>query len=172
MMEGIASEAASLAGRLHLGLGKLTVFFDANHITLEGAADVEFAENVAERFEAYGWHVAEVSNANALAEIDRAIAAASAEAERPSLIVVHSHIGFGSPVQDSAKAHGEPLGEDNVAATRKALNWSHPPFEIPEAVYATGGPGRRARGAPGPPGSSGSRATAPRSRSTQPSSSG
>ena len=81
MMEGISSEAASLAGRLHLGLGKLTVFFDSNHVTLEGAADVEFAENVAERFEAYGWHVAEVSNANALSEIDQAIAAAAAETE-------------------------------------------------------------------------------------------
>jgi transketolase len=134
MMEGISSEAASLAGRLHLGLGKLTVFFDSNHITLEGAADVEFCENVAERFDAYGWHVAEVSNVNALAEIDRAIAAAEAEADRPSLVLVHSHIGYGSPVQDTAKAHGEPLGEDNVAKTRKTLNWPHPPFEIPDAV--------------------------------------
>ena len=75
-MEGVSSEAASLAGRLHLGLGKLTVFFDSNHITLEGAADVEFAENVGERFDAYGWHVAEVENVNALSEIDQAIAAA------------------------------------------------------------------------------------------------
>jgi Transketolase, thiamine diphosphate binding domain len=84
IMEGVCSEAASLAGRLHLGLGKLTVFFDSNHITLEGAADVEFAENVGERFEAYGWHVAEVSDANALGEIDQAIAAAVAEAARAS----------------------------------------------------------------------------------------
>ncbi len=136
MMEGISSEAASLAGRLHLGLGKLTVFFDSNHITLEGAADVEFAENVGERFEAYGWHVAEVSNANALGEIDQAIAAAAAEAGRPSLVLVHSHIGYGSPVQDSAKAHGEALGEENIAKTRETLGWSHAPFEIPDAVYA------------------------------------
>jgi transketolase len=135
IMEGISSEAASLAGRLHLGLGKLTVFFDSNHITLEGAADVEFAENVAERFEAYGWHVAEVSDANALSEIDAAIAAAAAETGRPSLVLVHSHIGYGSPVQDTAKAHGEPLGEENVARTRATLGWSHPPFEIPAAVY-------------------------------------
>jgi transketolase len=135
MMEGISSEAASLAGRLHLGLGKLTVFFDSNHVTLEGAADVEFAENVAERFAAYGWHVAEVSNANALWEIDQANAAALAETSRPSLVLVHSHIGYGSPVQDTAKAHGEPLGEEGVAKTRKTLGWSHPPFEIPQAVY-------------------------------------
>jgi transketolase len=135
MMEGISSEAASLAGRLHLGLGKLTVLFDSNHVTLEGAADVEFAENVAERFEAYGWHVTEVSNANALAEIDRAIAAAAAETSRPSLVLVHSHIGYGSPVQDTANAHGEPLGEENIIKTRQTLGWSHPPFEIPGAVY-------------------------------------
>ena len=119
IMEGISSEAASLAGRLHLGLGKLIVFFDSNHITLEGAADVEFAENVGERFDAYGWHVAEVSDVNALSEIDQAIAAAVAETSRPSLVLVHSHIGYGSPVQDTAKAHGEPLGEENVAKTRE-----------------------------------------------------
>jgi transketolase len=136
IMEGISSEAASLAGRLHLGLGKLTVFFDSNHITLEGAADVEFAENVGERFEAYGWHVAEVSDVNALSEIDQAIAAAVAETSRPSLVLVHSHIGYGSPVQDTAKAHGEPLGAANIARTRERLRWSHAPFEIPDAVYA------------------------------------
>jgi transketolase len=136
MMEGISSEAASLAGRLHLGLGKLTVFFDSNHITLEGAADVEFAENVGERFDAYGWHVAKVSDVNALNEIDQAIAAAIAETSRPSLVIVHSHIGYGSPVQDTAKAHGEPLGEENIGKTRETLGWPYPPFEIPDPVYA------------------------------------
>jgi transketolase len=136
IMEGVASEAASLAGRLHLGLGKLMVFFDSNHITLEGAADVEFAENVGERFEAYGWHVAEVSNVNALSEIDQAITASEVETSRPSLVLVHSHIGYGSPVQDTAKAHGEPLGEENIVKTRETLGWSYPPFEIPDAVYA------------------------------------
>jgi len=135
MMEGISSEAASLAGRLHLGLGKLTVFFDSNHVTLEGAADVEFCENVAERFGAYGWHVATVENVNELDEIDRAIAAAEAETERPSLILVHSHIGYGSPLQDTAKVHGAALGEENVAKTRERLQWNHPPFEIPDEVY-------------------------------------
>jgi transketolase len=136
MMEGISSEAASLAGRLHLALSKLTVFFDTNHVTLEGMADEEFSENVADRFAAYGWHVAEATDVNDLDALDRAIASAVAETERPSLIVVHSHIGYGSPVQDTAKAHGSPLGEENVAKTRETLGWSHPPFEIPDAVYA------------------------------------
>jgi len=135
MMEGISSESASLAGRLRLALGKLTVFFDTNHVTLEGAADEEFAENVAERFDAYGWHVAEAADVNDLAGIDRAIAEATAETTRPSLILVHSHIGYGSPVQDTYKAHGSPLGADNVAKTRETLGWPHPPFEIPQAVY-------------------------------------
>jgi transketolase len=135
MMEGLSSEAASLAGRLGLGLGKLTMFFDANHISLEGAADVEFAENVAERFAAYGWHVAEVHSVNDLDALDAAVAQAVAD-ERPSLVVVHSNIGYGSPLQDSAKAHGAPLGEANVAATRKKLQWPFPPFAVPEEVYA------------------------------------
>lgn len=135
LMEGISSEAASLAGRLGLGLSKLTVFYDANHITLEGSADIEFNENVAERFDAYGWHVCEVADVNDLAAIDDAVAAAVEERSRPSLIIVHSHIGYGSPVQDSAKAHGAPLGADNVAATRANLGWQYPPFTVPEAVY-------------------------------------
>lgn len=136
MMEGISSEAASLAGRLHLGLGKLTVFFDSNHVTLEGMADVEFCENVAERFDAYGWHVGNVDNVNDLDAIDRAITEAEAETTRPSLITVHSHIGYGSPQQDTAAAHGAALGEESVAKTRERLGWAHPPFEIPGAVYA------------------------------------
>jgi transketolase len=135
LMEGISSEAASLAGRLGLGLSKLTVFYDANHITLEGSADVEFSENVGERFDAYGWHVCEINNVNDLAAIDGAVAAAVGERSRPSLIIVHSHIGYGSPLQDSAKAHGAPLGTDNAAATRATLSWQHPPFHVPEAVY-------------------------------------
>ena len=136
MMEGITSEAASLAGRLYLGLGKLTVFYDSNHVTLEGMADVEIIENVPERFAAYGWHICEVANVNDLEAIDRAIEAAIAETERPSLVVVHSHIGYGSPVQDTAKAHGSPLGEEGVAKAREALGWQHPPFSVPDEVYA------------------------------------
>ncbi len=135
MMEGISSEAASLAGRLGLGLGKLTVFFDANHISLEGAADVEFKENVADRFDAYGWHVTTVHSVNDLDALDVAVDEAVRD-ERPSLVIVHSNIGYGSPVQDTAKAHGAPLGEANVAATRQKLGWPYPPFTIPDAVYA------------------------------------
>ncbi len=136
MMEGISSEAASFAGRLGLGLGKLTVFYDDNHISLEGAADVEFSENVADRFDAYGWHVTHVHCVNDLDALDNAVAQASAEAERPSLVIVRSNIGYGSPVQDTAKAHGAPLGAENVAETRENLGWPYPPFTIPEAVYA------------------------------------
>ncbi|MCG8547758.1 MAG: transketolase [Alphaproteobacteria bacterium] len=136
MMEGISSEAASLAGRLHLGLGKLTVFFDSNHVTLEGMANVEFCENVAERFDSYGWHVGVVDNVNDLDAVDRAIAEAEAETTRPSLITVHSHIGYGSPQQDTAAAHGAALGEESVAKTRETLGWTHPPFEVPDEVYA------------------------------------
>jgi transketolase len=135
MMEGVSSEAASLAGRLHLALGKLTVFFDTNHVTLEGMADEEFCENVAERFRAYGWHVAEAADVNDIAGLDHAIAAAVAETTRPSLVLVHSHIGYGSPVQDTFHAHGSPLGDANVAKTRQTLGWPYPPFEIPETVY-------------------------------------
>ncbi len=135
MMEGMSSEAASIGGRLGLGLGKLTVFYDDNHISLEGAAEVEFTENVAERFRAYGWHVTEVHSVNDLDALDAAVAEAGAD-ERPSLVIVRSNIGYGSPVQDSAKAHGSPLGEANVAATREKLGWSHPPFSIPDDVYA------------------------------------
>jgi transketolase len=136
MMEGISSEAASFAGRIGLGLGKLTVFYDDNHISLEGAADVEFTENVGERFEAYGWHVTRVESVNDLDALDAAVAAADAETERPSLVIVRSNIGYGSPAQDTAKAHGAPLGEADVAATRTRLGWPYPPFTVPEAVYA------------------------------------
>ncbi len=133
MMEGISSEAASLAGRL--GLDKLTVFYDDNRISLEGARDVEFCEDVPERFAAYGWHVAHVGCVNDLDAIDTAITAAVEETERPTLIVVGSNIGYGSPKQDTAAAHGSPLGADAVRSTRATLGWSHEPFVIPDAVY-------------------------------------
>ena len=134
MMEGISSEAASIAGRLAAGLRKLTVFYDDNHISLEGEADVEFTDDVAARFEAYGWHVARVHSVNDLDALDAAVAEADWD-DRPSLVIVRTNIGYGSPVQDSAKAHGSPLGEANVAATRKNLGWEYPPFVIPEEVY-------------------------------------
>lgn len=122
MMEGVASEAASLAG--HLRLGKLIVLYDDNGISLDGSTHICFTEDVARRFEAYHWHVQRVEDGNDLEAIDRAIRLAQAETGRPSLICVRTHIGYGSPhKQDSAKAHGSPLGVDEVKATKRALGW-------------------------------------------------
>ncbi len=108
LMEGVASEAASLAG--HLKLGKLTCLYDDNYVTLAAGTDITFSENRARRFEAYGWHTVSVADGNDLAAIDAALAEARAETARPSLILVRTHIGYGSPEQDSFKAHGSPLG--------------------------------------------------------------
>ena len=132
MMEGVSSEAASLAG--HLGLGKLTIFYDDNHISLEGPTSLHFSEDVGRRFDAYGWHVTRVGDVNDLAAVDAAVTECLGD-ERPSLVIVTTHIGFGSPVQDTAKAHGSPLGAANAAATRERLGWPHEPFEIPTHVY-------------------------------------
>lgn len=135
MMEGISSEAAAIAGRL--GLGKLTMFYDSNRISLEGATDVETSDDVAARFRAHGWHVpAAVGCVNDVDDLDRAIGEAIAEQERPSLIVVHSNIGYGTPKQDTADAHGSPLGAEALAAARSTLGWQHPPFHVPDEVYA------------------------------------
>jgi len=135
LMEGVASEAASLAGTLKLG--KLIYLYDDNEISIEGSTDLAFTESVGRRFEAYGWHVQHVDG-NDLEGVERAIRAAQAETERPSLIVARTHIGFGSPGrQDTAKAHGEPLGEDELRATKLALGWPvEPRFYIPEAALA------------------------------------
>lgn len=133
MMEGVSSEAASLAGRL--GLGKLTVFYDDNHITLEGERGVESSESVPTRFRAYGWQVLTVGDVNYLDAIDDALAATGRDPDRPSLVVVRSSIGYGSPKHDSAAAHGAPLGAAAVDAARATLGWHHPPFEIPDHVY-------------------------------------
>lgn len=119
LMEGISHEAASLAG--HLKLGKLIYLYDDNDISIEGSTDITFTEDVPARFRAYGWHVQQVDGHN-LDEIDAAIRAAQAETERPSLIVCRTHIAYGSPnKQDSASAHGEPLGEEEVRLTKQAL---------------------------------------------------
>ncbi|MGC8668637.1 MAG: transketolase [Chthonomonadales bacterium] len=132
MMEGVASEAASLAG--HLRLGKLIVLYDDNGISLDGSTHICFTEDVARRFEAYHWHVQRVEDGNDLEAIDRALHQARAETGRPSLICVRTHIGYGSPhKQDSAKAHGSPLGVDEVKATKRALGWpEEPEFYIPD----------------------------------------
>jgi len=131
LMEGVSHEAASLAG--HLGLGKLIYLYDDNGISIEGLTDIAFTEDVAARFCAYDWHVQEVDGYD-LDGIAAAIRAAQEETARPSLIVCHTHIGYGSPnKQDTATAHGSPLGEDEVQLTKKALNWpADAHFLIPE----------------------------------------
>jgi transketolase len=135
IMEGIAQESASLAG--HLGLGKLVYIYDDNRITIDGETDLAFSEDVAGVFEAKDWHVQQVEDANDLEAVDQAIAAAKAETDRPSLISVRSHIGYGSPnKQDTAAAHGAPLGEDEVRRTKEALGWpADRSFYVPDAVY-------------------------------------
>lgn len=120
MMEGISSEAASLAG--HLGLGKLICLYDDNQISIEGSTNITFTEDVGLRFKAYNWHVAVVEDGNDLNEIYKAIESAKAETERPTLIMLNTHIAYGSPnKQDSADAHGAPLGEEEVRLTKKNL---------------------------------------------------
>jgi transketolase len=130
LMEGVAAEAASLAG--HLQLGKLTCLYDDNRVTLAAGTDIAFSEDRAARFRAYGWHTVEVPDGNDVAAIDAAIAQARAETTRPSLLLVRTHLGFGSPEQDRFKAHGSPLGEKDVLATKRALGWPESPdFLIP-----------------------------------------
>ncbi len=122
LMEGVTQEAASLAGHLHLG--KMIYLYDNNHISLAGATDLDFTEDVAKRFEAYGWHTRTVPEGNDTEDIARAIQQAKDEDRRPSLILVRTHIGYGSPhKQDNFSSHGNPLGEDELQATKKALGW-------------------------------------------------
>jgi transketolase len=122
LMEGISHEAASLAG--HLGLGKLIYLYDDNHISIDGSTEIAFTEDRAARFEAYGWHVQKVNEGNDMASIEKALERAREERERPSLVAVRTHIGFGSPnKQDSPSAHGEPLGPDEVKLTKENLGW-------------------------------------------------
>ena len=134
LMEGISAEAASLAG--HLGLGNMIYFYDNNHITIEGDTDLTFDENVVKRFEAYGWHVQRLPDVNDLDALSKAIENAQNETNRPSLIEVRSHIGYGSPnKQDSAAAHGSALGKDEVKLVKK--NFGFDPdksFVIPNEV--------------------------------------
>ena len=136
LMEGVASEAASLAG--HLRLGKLTCLYDDNYVTLAAGTDITFSEDRARRFDAYGWHTVSVADGNDLAAIDAALRAARAETARPSLILVRTHLGYGSPhKQDSFEAHGSPLGVDEVRLTKQNLDWPvEPPFLIPDAALS------------------------------------
>jgi len=134
LMEGVSYEAASLAG--HLGLGKLIWLYDDNKITIDGDTDLAFSENVRARFEALGWHVQDAPDANDLETLDTCLQAARAESERPSLIIVRSHIGYGAPnKQDTASAHGSPLGEDEIRLTKEAYGWpAEPAFLVPDEV--------------------------------------
>jgi len=132
LMEGISHEAASLAG--HLGLGKLIYLYDDNRISIEGSTDIAFTEERTDRFRAYGWHIQKVEDGNDLNAIEKAIVEAQNETTRPSLIAVHTHIGYGSPnKQDKAVAHGEPLGPEEVKLTKENFKWPlEPSFLIPE----------------------------------------
>ena len=135
MMEGVSHESSSFAG--HLKLGKIIGFYDDNHITIEGDTALTFSDDTAKRYESYGWHLQRVEDANDLDALDRAIVSAKAVTDRPSLIVVRSHIGYGSPNKhDTAEAHGSPLGKDEIELTKKALDYpSQEPFYVaPEAL--------------------------------------
>jgi transketolase len=147
LMEGISGEAASLAG--HLRLSNLCWIYDSNRITIEGATSLAFSEDVATRFIAYGWNVTRVGDANDLDMLSRAFETFRKEHERPTLVIVDSHIGYGSPGKhDTSAAHGEPLGEDEVRATKRAYGWPEDAqFLVPDEVveHFASGVGRRGR---------------------------
>ena len=147
MMEGLSGEAASLAG--HLKLDNLCWIYDNNHITIEGKTEITFSEDVAGRFLAYGWNVVRVGDANDLDRIENALRTAAVTTGRPSLVIIDSHIGYGSPHrQDTSAAHGEPLGEEEIKLTKQAYGWpADAKFLVPEEVYEhfASGIGRRGR---------------------------
>jgi transketolase len=147
MMEGISSEAASLAG--HLGLDNLCWVYDNNHITIEGHTDITFTEDVAARFLAYGWNVLRVGDANDIDRIEHALEVFRKTPGRPTFIVLDSHIGYGSPnKQDTPEAHGEPLGDEECRLTKRSYGWPEDAkFYVPDGVYDHFEAGVRARGA-------------------------
>ncbi len=134
LMEGVSHEACALAAAW--ALGKLTVLFDANGVSIDGKVDAWFCEDVGQRFAAYGWQVIGPVDGHDGAALDAALAEARADAERPALIICRTHIGFGSPKKDSSASHGAPLGEEAAEATRRALGWTAAPFEIPDDIRA------------------------------------
>ncbi len=136
LMEGVAAEACSLAG--HLRLGKLHVLYDDNRVSLAGTTSLTFTEDVGRRFEAYGWHVARVEDGNDLAALEQALRAAAAVGDRPSLVMVRTHLGYGAPhKQDTFEAHGAPLGAEELRAAKERLGWPvEPPFLIPPDALA------------------------------------
>jgi transketolase len=146
MMEGVSSEAASVAG--HLQLSNLCWIYDSNRVTIEGHTDITFTEDVAARFIGYGWNVTTVADVNDTGMVARALHSFQAEHERPTLMLVHSHIGYGSPVEDSPKAHGEALGVEAVKATKRFLGMPEDKdFYVPDGIYEhfADGIGRRGR---------------------------
>jgi len=135
LMEGISHEAASIAGRQKLG--KLIYLYDDNHISIDGPTELTFTEDVYLRFVSYGWHVVKVSDGNDLDRIEQSLSLAKQEKERPSLIIVRNHIGYGSPKQDSEKSHGEPLGQEALLKTKQYYNWPvDKPFYVPEEALS------------------------------------
>ncbi len=144
MMEGVSAEAASLAG--HLKLSNLCWIYDSNHISIEGGTDLAFDEDVGKRFEAYGWNVIHVDDANDVGALKAALQAFREEQERPTFIVVRSVIGWGSPRAGSEKAHGEPLGAENIAKTKEAYGWPNEDFFVPEGVKDAFGKAVKERG--------------------------
>jgi transketolase len=146
LMEGVASEAASIAG--HLKLSNLVWIYDDNKITIEGETELAFTENVALRFKAYGWNVLKIDDANDLPAIDKALKRFTRTKNMPTFVVLRSHIGYGAPnKQDSHKAHGEPLGADEIALTKKFYEWTRDQFDVPPEVYEHFRSGVGARGA-------------------------
>lgn len=136
LMEGISSEASSLAG--HLGLGRLVVIYDDNHITIDGHTDLSFSENVAQRYEAYGWRTLKVDDGNDLTAIDSALSRAAATEDRPTLIILRTIIGDPAPTKrDTSGAHGSPLGSAEITATKAVLGVPDVPFSIPPEAYQT-----------------------------------
>ncbi len=145
LMEGISSEAASFAA--HQRLSNLCWIYDSNRVTIEGHTDIAFTEDVAARFAAYGWNVTTVSDANDLTQVAKALHDFHAESERPTLVVVHSHIGYGTDVEDTPKAHGEPLGPEGVKAAKRFFGWPEDAeFLVPDGVYEHFREGIGARG--------------------------
>lgn len=138
LMEGVSAEAASLAGTMELG--KLIVLYDSNRITIEGSTDIAFKENVRERFDAYGWQTLLVEDGNDVDAIDKAIKEAKAETKKPTIIEIKTTIGYGAPnKQGKASAHGEPLGDEEIALAKKNLGWEYTePFYVPEEVKENG----------------------------------
>ncbi len=134
LQEGVAQEAMSLAG--HLGLGKLIVLYDSNDIQLDGSVSMANSEDTKAKYEAINWQYIKVSEGTNVGDIDKAIAQAKANIEKPTLIEIRTEIGYGSPLVGDSASHGAPLGEENTKATREALGWPHEPFLIPSEIYS------------------------------------